>query len=255
MFMDFATRRNNVLETNKILGFSLLAVHRNHYLGEDVTQPTEKLTFQFYRTRDSDSENYRPELDRATLYEIVCFINSKQRPVCLISHNGNRFDFPVFKLKLETLDVSLGEGVMCADSLCGFRYIERNRNWRSRSIDGPSTSTETRNQNLQRQNKTTPVKKYTTIDGFVTKTPRRGVSRIQHTISTISNPYALNQIYKRTVENSNLRAHPPENDNRIMFEISKRFGSFFVNWVYENQRSFDTVIAEDVAIKRKYEYD
>lgn len=43
------------------------------------------------------------------------------KPVCFIAHNGDNFDFPILKSKIEDLCVPFIDGVLCIDSLTVFR--------------------------------------------------------------------------------------------------------------------------------------
>lgn len=46
------------------------------------------------------------------------------QPVCLVAHNGNRFDFPIIQRQLKMLNMSLPDGTLCMDSLLFFRSYE-----------------------------------------------------------------------------------------------------------------------------------
>lgn len=46
------------------------------------------------------------------------------QPVCLVAHNGDRFDFPIIQKQLKTLDMTLPDDTLCMDSLLFFRYYE-----------------------------------------------------------------------------------------------------------------------------------
>lgn len=48
-----------------------------------------------------------------------------QKPLCLVAHNGNRFDFPLLRKELFKANGALPEDILCVDSLEAFRYIHK----------------------------------------------------------------------------------------------------------------------------------
>ena len=68
-----------------------------------------------YRHKDFD-----PEL--AML--LSRFITRLDAPVCLVAHNGMRFDFGLLQVELQSVGQSLPDGVMCVDSLLLFQHID-----------------------------------------------------------------------------------------------------------------------------------
>lgn len=47
----------------------------------------------------------------------------KPKPVCLVAHNGNRFDFKILKAEYQTANEELPHDLLCLDSLKAFRHI------------------------------------------------------------------------------------------------------------------------------------
>lgn len=45
-------------------------------------------------------------------------------PICLVAHNGNRFDYPILKAEIAKVENDLPEDILCIDSLDAFRYID-----------------------------------------------------------------------------------------------------------------------------------
>ena len=68
-----------------------------------------------YRHKDFD-----PEL--ALL--LSRFIVRLDPPVCLVAHNGMRFDFGLLQVELQSVGQPLPDGVMCVDSLQMFQHID-----------------------------------------------------------------------------------------------------------------------------------
>lgn len=55
------------------------------------------------------------------------FFRRLQKPICLLAHNGNKFDFPVLQAELKRLNYSLGSDIVCADTLVAIRAICQSR--------------------------------------------------------------------------------------------------------------------------------
>lgn len=67
---------------------------------------------------------YENKLDRNTMDLLESFLLQLQQPVCLISHNGNKFDFPLLKKQHDILNGSFPIDLKCCDSLHIFRAID-----------------------------------------------------------------------------------------------------------------------------------
>lgn len=52
------------------------------------------------------------------------FLLQLPQPVCLVAHNGDKFDFPIIQRQLKTLNMTLAENLCCVDSLAFFRAFE-----------------------------------------------------------------------------------------------------------------------------------
>ncbi|XP_039750846.1 three-prime repair exonuclease 1-like [Pararge aegeria] len=59
---------------------------------------------------------------------INAFLN-KPKPVCLVAHNGNRFDFKILQAEYQTANEELPHDLLCIDSLNSFRSIFKNPNF------------------------------------------------------------------------------------------------------------------------------
>ncbi|GFN88206.1 three prime repair exonuclease 1 [Plakobranchus ocellatus] len=60
-----------------------------------------------------------------TQASLVCqFLKNLPHPVCLVAHNGNKFDFPLLVAHLEKGQQMIPEDVLCADSLEAFRAFD-----------------------------------------------------------------------------------------------------------------------------------
>lgn len=48
---------------------------------------------------------YESQFDENTVKMITHFISRLQQPVCIVAHNGNRFDFPILKKQITNLNM------------------------------------------------------------------------------------------------------------------------------------------------------
>ncbi|GBM88640.1 Three prime repair exonuclease 2 [Araneus ventricosus] len=54
------------------------------------------------------------------------FFRRLRRPLCLLAHNGKRFDFPLLQAELRHINYQLDGEILCADTLEAFRSIASN---------------------------------------------------------------------------------------------------------------------------------
>ncbi|PSN44945.1 hypothetical protein C0J52_16471 [Blattella germanica] len=59
---------------------------------------------------------------------LACFIKRFPQPVCLVAHNGIKFDFPLLQQEIQKLGKEFPDHILCADSLLGFRELLNGRN-------------------------------------------------------------------------------------------------------------------------------
>ena len=114
VFVHFGCKKD---DSKSLTELSLLAVNRSQFLQPEVIQePPAKILLDL---RSSGFDLY-------TFIVIEKFINDQQKPVCLISHNGHRYDFGILKGALKMLNVSLSDDILCADSIYIFYDILKN---------------------------------------------------------------------------------------------------------------------------------
>lgn len=123
----------------KITELSLISVSLKHF-GEaspgSIPRVLNKLTMCFHPQRFIGKESERitglsNELleKQRTFDEKVCdllenFIMGEQQPVCLLAHNGYRFDFPLLQAHTKILGKPLPDSILCSDTLHAFRQLE-----------------------------------------------------------------------------------------------------------------------------------
>lgn len=74
------------------------------------------------------------KFDENTVELINNFLAHLQQPVCLVAHNGDRFDYPILKSHCTALNKSLPESLVCCDSLTIFKKIDEIYEENSRTL-------------------------------------------------------------------------------------------------------------------------
>ena len=64
------------------------------------------------------------DFDPALAKLLSGFISRLDPPVCLVAHNGNRFDFGLLQVELQAIGHTLPSELMCVDSLQMFRHLD-----------------------------------------------------------------------------------------------------------------------------------
>lgn len=140
-FFDLETTGLPDLEffKTKITELSIVAVSVDHLLetkSGDVPRVLHKLSICLnpYKRIDLKSSEitgltnemleHEKKFDKNTMNLLECFIFQLQQPVCLISHNGDNFDFPLLKKQYEVHEGAFPHSLKCCDSLPVFRKID-----------------------------------------------------------------------------------------------------------------------------------
>ncbi|XP_006014265.1 three prime repair exonuclease 2 [Latimeria chalumnae] len=84
------------------------------------TNPNKLITDEAVRitklSNENLTENQKVGFDRALVTLINMFLDRQTPPVCLVAHNGLKYDFPLLKTELLRLGASLNSTVYCMDS-------------------------------------------------------------------------------------------------------------------------------------------
>lgn len=71
----------------------------------------------------NDLLEHQSPFDENLFYTLDGFMKRMPHPVCIIAHNGLRFDFPILQAELHRIGKAFPDHIMCADSLTGFRKL------------------------------------------------------------------------------------------------------------------------------------
>ncbi|KAJ8735145.1 hypothetical protein PYW08_014395 [Mythimna loreyi] len=204
VFLDLVPDCDNPIQITKV---NLLAMPRQYFpkstiCGTANLKPQDQVILSL---RDET------DFDESVVNIIKAFILRQDPPVCLFSHHGNRYDFPLLKLRFKSVNASLPDDVMCADSSYAFYDI--------RELEPEQYGKAVRAE-------------------FYEGNPRPEVS------------YELWDVYTKYVTNNRLDRRNRNNDNEACFYISMYMGNKILNWVDKKQRPFNEVEPTDLLYPR-----
>ncbi|XP_025837013.1 uncharacterized protein LOC108735513 [Agrilus planipennis] len=70
----------------------------------------------------------QPAFTTSTANLIREFIDLHPKPVCLVAHNGNKFDYPILKAELLKAKINLSDDILCVDSLEAVQFFHSEDN-------------------------------------------------------------------------------------------------------------------------------
>lgn len=138
-FFDIETTGLPELEyyKTKITELSIVACTVDHFMDPKVNLPRvqPKLTMCFNPMKRIDLKSseitgltnelleHEKKFDKNAMNVLESFLFHLQQPVCLIAHNGKKFDFPLLKKQFDRLNGSFPFSIKCCDSLEVFKTI------------------------------------------------------------------------------------------------------------------------------------
>lgn len=133
------------------------------------------------------------------------FLLRLSKPVCILAHNGKRFDFPLLKFHLNQVQSELMPDLLYADTLQGFKVIEKEK------LD------ETQMANLS-----------------LTDSPPDSSKKTKKN-------YKLQDIYERHFGKFDFSIHHADSDVRMMYEIALNNSKEFLIWVDKTALKFTNI--------------
>lgn len=176
------------------------------------------------------------------------FINLLEKPVCLVAHNGLKFDFPILKNLFQSLNVDFCADLLCSDSLHFFYDILEGQKNVTPSKIIPSDTIEiislldSDDDDIQKTNESTPKK--LTISQNILNYKSNYVPLKDKPNWFEEKPkesYRLKNIYRRLMKRSPREAHRAENDCLMMLECAVVLSKDFVTWLCSNHFEFSLV--------------
>lgn len=241
----------------KITELCMVAVKREHVLDTlpgHVPRVLHKLTRCFNpgkRITERSSEltgldNFLLEHENyfdITIFDIINnFLNTLTKPVCLVTHNGFNFDFPILKRQLDMLNVRFSGDVLCADSLDAFSDILEEKKTKitiveTEKVDEVDLAADNC-LSMQSVNETTPIQKVTLKRPH---NPGKARQRLPFSEKRLKDSYKLPDIYERVLGRTAVNAHRAETDCILSLEIAVVLSKEFTSWVDVHYRQFSEV--------------
>lgn len=163
VFFDIETTGLPWLEKNrtKITELSFVVALRKDVIvtPHGSLPPVSKLSLVFNPGRPIDPEAVKlnglsndllrhAPVFRQKIETIVSFLKELPKPVCLVAHNGNRFDFKILLAEFNDANMLLPDDLLCVDSLIGFRQILASSNGRKVKVAKPLCTVSSEAQDL-----------------------------------------------------------------------------------------------------------
>ncbi|XP_015270962.1 PREDICTED: three prime repair exonuclease 2 [Gekko japonicus] len=70
-------------------------------------------------------ENGKADFDSVAVEALRAFLDRQAGPICLVAHNGLRFDFPLLRTELLRVDADLPSDTGCLDTLPALKELDR----------------------------------------------------------------------------------------------------------------------------------
>ncbi|XP_056648385.1 three-prime repair exonuclease 1 isoform X2 [Diorhabda sublineata] len=244
--------------TTKITELCLTTVHAEHIRLGVFPRVQNKLSLCFnpWKLISEDSEKLTglsnslleqsSRFSKETVAAINSFLSHNPQPICLVAHNGNHFDYPLFKREIEKTNCSLLDNILCVDSLLAFREIEKNQRNEitKQNIDEVDRSVPVEftpkydellfSCEAQAKNETTPRKQI--IRQTDTSTPTKKLKPIVPKILNFSGGYKLGDVYSRLTKKEPIGAHQADADAQMLIMCAATLGDTFVDWCNQNAK-------------------
>lgn len=171
-------------------------------------------------------------LERQPLFKekIICINNflDLPKPVCLVAHNGNSFDYKILNAEYNDVNASLPNELKCIDSLKGFREILQKHIHKNEC-----TSLDLQDDSNWPALDITPEewKEIDELDSFsqLTITPKKEKSK-----PSAPESYTLTYLYKYLTDEEPIGSHRAEADCIMLLKCAIALKNDFLEWADEN---------------------
>ncbi|XP_041968133.1 three-prime repair exonuclease 1-like [Aricia agestis] len=180
---------------------------------------------------------------------INSFLDNLPKPVCLVAHNGNIFDYKILRAEYIDANETLPSNIYCVDSLVGLRKILKETNisyntlYFKDNIEEYFTDDEDEWPELN-----TSIEEWQEIDELVCK--MSNVSQNDsHNKQNIKTDKATREkvcctlaaLYKRLLNKDAVEAHRAEVDCIMLLECVLAVKSYFLEWADSNCKLIDQI--------------
>lgn len=168
---------------------------------------------------------------------LLTFLDELPRPICLIAHNGNRFDFKLLIKEFSDANIDLPNDILCIDSLNAFRKLLTKNDLKC-SEDTADNGNSSDNKDDWPDLNVTP-EDWDSIDKlcFSFEHINSSTPKIQKTdqkklvIEKSDTNYKLDSLYRRLLKKNPPCSHRAENDCYALIECALALSKHFVTFV------------------------
>lgn len=287
VFFDIETTGLPFQERNKtkITELCFLAVSRDDLDTQSGLPPIKKLSFVLNPEKrihpdvvvltgltNESLKNAPTFKQRANA--IVSFLNELPKPICLVAHNGNSFDYKILLAECNDAGILLPSDLLCIDSLIGFRKILKTtqkslplkmntskddsasellwpeldvstENWEeidnlcaSFSKDTCIDDEKSKKENDLNEQKCTNLKKARKNKNDLTT---QDLSLSIQNKTTKKREFTLTGLYKRLLDKDAVNAHRAEDDCVILIECVLALRDEFLAWADESCKTIHQI--------------
>ncbi|VVC89646.1 unnamed protein product [Leptidea sinapis] len=159
------------------------------------------------------------------------FLEGLRKPVCLVAHNGNTFDYKVLKAEYNDAQIDLPRDIFCVDSLIGFRKILKDNDLRfdSISIDSHNVTSSTVEEDIVTDDEdewpelNVSLEDWQNIDKLV-------ITNVTPSDSDSKKSLQLSSLYKRLLNKHPVNAHRAEADCSMLLQCVISTKDLFLPW-------------------------
>ncbi|KAL5293207.1 TREX2.2 family protein [Megaselia abdita] len=199
---------------------------------------------------------------------INLFLDHLQKPVCLVAHNGDYFDFKILKDHFRKQEKQILDGLMTVDSIKAFKFIDakkeeeaekaskedileplpelteellekdKKEDLLNEDLDLFEQLLQSDNMNFQKINETTP--KSSKIKMSQKKVPKSKRSLFETTPSTKKprTSYKLVDVFQRMTGEEPINAHQSAGDVEMLLKSMLHYGKPFLDYCEKNAVDF-----------------
>ena len=164
--------------------------------------------------------NDQTRFDANTGHLLNNFLARLPSPVCLVSHNGDAYDFPLLKAEMEKVAIQVGSNILCADSYIGIKSIFQNRKGLIEKVDADQKEMKTVIKKRQ-ERKYDPVQK-----------------KLFFSIRSYAQSFSLVNLHEHILGCKPIMSHGAEVDCLALLRTTSALRSDWLDWVEKNCKLF-----------------
>lgn len=173
---------------------------------------------------------------------IIAFLNDLKKPICLIAHNGNCFDFKILLMEFASAGRSLPEDLLCVDSLIGFRKLLKGTqiNYIKLKTQDDDIITDDEDESWPALNISNSD--WNEIDNLSTSLCEMSFENTKSSSPNQKESFNLSDIYKRLLNKKVTDAHRAEVDCFMLLESVVAIKHLFLPWADVNFRNLNEIV-------------